>query len=321
MQTSHSAVASLAELRVHRRAHRAGRLRQGLLRALLPPGLSARLPQDRPLLRGQDGGRRAELRRSSRRSSAWLMRWGSRWSPRASRPRSSWCSCAVSGVTVGRVGCSPPRCRPTDFHQRLALGGPSHGVVRMPGRLSAAGHARRHGPSTTVAVTRSRATTVRSQRMPARSAPTSASMPAAYATPERVGADRRRSAQRQLGCQPARARHVVAASMPRSGDGSSTGASEPNASVAPDSLQRTPRVGERRPLRPLRVRHDPVRNRVRRLHRRDDADAREARDVGGVDALGVLDARTPHRPRARAVARARRARAALHRRRSRAGRR
>src|SRR3546814_19047087 len=61
---------------------------------------------------------------------------------------------------------------------------------------------------------------------------------------------------------------------------------------------RMPRIGAREPARPQsRLGHRPIRQRMDRLHRGDDAALAEAREIGGGDALLVL------KPPARSVER------------------
>ena len=78
--------------------------------------------------------------------------------------------------------------------------------------------------------------------------------------------------------------------MPASGSSSSTGASDPFATTAPLSQQRAEPVRAVGAVAPETLDQRAVGRRVHELHRRRDAELREARDVLRREALRVLDA-------------------------------
>ena len=83
---------------------------------------------------------------------------------------------------------------------------------------------------------------------------------------------------------------MTAAWMLRSGSGGSTGQSVPKARRAPAVEQRPPGVGRPGAVAPAPIGDPHIRSRMKRLHRGDDVESGEARDVVRVDELGVLDA-------------------------------
>ena len=93
------------------------------------------------------------------------------------------------------------------------------------------------------------------------------------------------------GCQAGRSSIVrrTPARIPASGSSSSTGASEPFATTAPESSRRAERVGALEPVAPEALGEIAVGRRVAELHRAGDAELGEPRDVRRVEALRVLD--------------------------------
>ena len=105
MQNAEATIATLRELKALgvRRGHR--RLRRRLLVAGLPEAPAHRQPQDRPVLRARHHDRPGRRRHRDRRDRAGAHAEADRSWPRASRPPSSWRSCATAAATACRATC------------------------------------------------------------------------------------------------------------------------------------------------------------------------------------------------------------------------